>query len=189
MVDNDQIAAANAIILLQGDGFARLGQSLELYRNGLAPKIVFSGGVKDLSLGSYPFDLVAPELLKMGMNHNDLLWESRSRNTRQQALEIMSMCKEEAWDSIILVASHFHQYRAFLTFLKAMEEVGIKIMMHNAPARDLPWFQPAFGACRIDSLAKEFEKIALYGKNGHVASFDQGISYLKWKEQQSHKPN
>ena len=188
LVDNDQQAPADAIILLQGDGFARLRHAVEIYLNGLAPKVVFSGGVENPDCGSYPYQVVLPELLKLGMNEEDLLWENKSQNTRQQALEVMTMCREKGWESVILVASHFHQYRAFLTFLKTMEDTGIKLLIHNSPARDMPWFQPTFGTCRFELLEREFEKITRYGENGHVATFEQGISYLRWKELRLNRP-
>ena len=45
IVDNDNIQKSDAIILLEGDGFNRYRKAVELYKEGYAEKIVFSGGI------------------------------------------------------------------------------------------------------------------------------------------------
>ena len=47
LVDNDLICESDAIVLLEGDGLNRFRHAIQLFKNGLAPLIVFSGGIID----------------------------------------------------------------------------------------------------------------------------------------------
>ena len=86
------------------------------------------------------------------------------------------------WKKIILVASHEHQYRAYLTFLRQIIDSKSKIVLYNAPARDLKWFVDDGWGIRIDRLENEFNRIEKYLALGHLANFDEAIEYQKWKE-------
>jgi hypothetical protein len=83
---------------------------------------------------------------------------------------------------MILVASHYHQYRAFLTFLKVMGDLHMEVVLSNAPARYVPWFVDHGWGTRFDLLDGEFEKIRHYQTLAHIATFEEAIEYLRWKE-------
>ena len=51
MVDNDFIEKSDAIILLEGDGYNRYRKAVDLYTQGFAKKIIFSGGITDYEYG------------------------------------------------------------------------------------------------------------------------------------------
>lgn len=186
VISNDSLKHADAIVILEGGGFVRAADGVELYREGWAPCVVYSGGAVDPNQDIYPADRALPELLEMGVPKAALIMEGQSQNTRDQAVEVMKIVKEKGWP-IILVASHYHQYRAFLTFLKAMKEADLNISLYNAPVRDLPWFEhdPCFNkgpVRRINLLQGEFERIPLYIEKGHVASFEEAMAYLEERE-------
>ena len=141
IVDNDCLTPSDAIILLEGDGFDRFRQAVSLYKQGMAPKIVFSGNIVDYDYGSYPFSEILPLMLKEGMPEQDIIHEDKSLNTREQAVEVVRMAQEYGWKKLILVASHEHQYRAYLTFLREVLDTKSGITLYNAPARNLKWFE------------------------------------------------
>lgn len=184
LVDNDCVAPSDAIILLEGDGLSRYQHAASLYKRGLAPRIVFSGGITHYDYGSYPFSDVLPLLLKEGVPESAIVHESLSLNTREQAVEIMKLCQQNGWAKIILVGSHYHQYRAYLTFLKAMKESNVKLVIYNSPVRQLEWFSPTDWGVRFDLLMDEFKKIENYSQFGHLLTFDEAIEYQQWKETQ-----
>jgi len=187
LTDNDRLKKANAIILLEGDGFYRYPMAVELYKEGWAKKIVFSGGMDNPGYGSHTFEKVLPLMILEGIRAYNIIPELTSTNTREQAVESLEICRKEGWKRIILVASHYHQYRAYLTFLKALRESGLQIEIINAPARELPWFEETPWGKRIDLLEQEFERIASYSALGHIASYQEAIQYQQWKEQQPSK--
>lgn len=185
LIDGDEARKSDAIILLEGDGNSRCEQAVQLYLKGLAEKVVFSGNVNKPEQGSIPLLGLKDFLVKLGLLEKDLIFENRSLNTREQAVEIVKLCQEMGWKKIILVASHYHQYRAFLTFLKVTLENKEDIIIYNAPARGLAWFKETGYGQRVDLLEKEFAKIEQYYANFHIASFEEALEYQKWKEQQA----
>lgn len=184
IVDNDVLYPSDVIVMLEGDGYYRVGKAAGLYKKGIAPKVVFSGGITDYEYGSYPFSDVLPQLLEAGINENDLIHENKSLNTREQAVEVVKMAVANGWKRIALVASHEHQYRAYLTFLRVVLDTKCGIILYNTPARNLGWFAESNWGIRFDRLTQEFLRIEKYSSLGHLASFSEAIDYQKWKEQQ-----
>lgn len=184
LVDNDILKVSDIIVLLEGDGIFRVKKAIELYKLKFAPKVVFSGGIFNPNYGSFPREYIVPELVKGGILLDDIIIEDNSLNTREQAKEIFKLIVKNNWKRIILVASHYHQYRAYLTFLKAMFEQQIQIEIINAPSENLKWFEETEWGKRFDLLKSEFIKIDEYLKLGHLATFEEAIDYQKWKEQQ-----
>lgn len=184
IVDNDCLMPSDAIILLEGDGFFRYREAVSLYKNGMAPKIVFSGNIVDHDYGSYPFSEVLPLMLKAGVPVCDIIHEDKSLNTKEQAVEVVRMAMERGWKRLILVASHEHQYRAYLTFLREVLDTKSGIALYNAPARNLRWFVNAGWGTRIERLEAEIIRIEKYTAMGHLAHAQEVIDYQKWKETQ-----
>ncbi len=183
LVSNEPLENADAIVLLEGDGLFRLPHAVNLYKNGWAPRILFSGGIDNKANGSFPKTEVGPELKKLGVKEEDIIFEDKSQHTRDQAVLVMNIAGGMGWKKIILVASHYHQYRAFLTFLKARKEKSLDLRIINSPARYMPWFVKNVWGVRRDLLRSEFEKIDQFQKSGHIASFEEAIEYQRWKEE------
>ncbi len=182
LVDNDRLKKSDAIILLEGDGLNRIETAIKLYKDEWASVIVYSGGIVNLEYGSYPFSYAQPILLDAGISMKDILHETQSLNTHEQAVAIVKLAKQNNWSRLILVASNFHQYRAYLTFLKTAFEIYPELEIINSGARDLLWFEKNEWGMRYELLESEFQKIEIY--SNHVASFEQAIEYQKWKEKQ-----
>ena len=184
IVDNDCLSPSDAIILLEGDGFDRFRKAVSLYKQGQAPKIVFSGNITDYDYGSYPFAEVLPRMLEAGVPEEDIIHEDKSLNTREQAVEVVRMAQERGWKKLILVASHEHQYRAYLTFLREVLDSKSGITLYNAPARNLDWFVDKGWGTRFERLEAEILRIEKYTEMGHLANAQEVIDYQKWKEAQ-----
>ena len=184
IIDNDILRKSDAIVLLEGDGLHRYQKTVDLYNQGWANKIIFSGGITDYEYGSFPFSEVLPHILETGVPKECIIHESRSLNTKEQATEVVRIAREKNWNKLILVASHEHQYRAYLTFLRQVLNLDIPIILYNAPARNLGWFKDSGWGIRYERLELEFQRIEKYAKLGHLASFKEVIEYQKWKEQQ-----
>src|SRR3989338_273799 len=182
MVDNDTIMKADAIVLLQGDGHNRVTKTYELWEAGYAPIVVISGGAFNEAYGSFDCDGLRNKLMEFGVPADRIVVECLSENTYEQGKQVVKLAVESGWSTLILVASHYHQYRAYLTFLQAMKEGGKKLHIINIPARNLSWFRKEPWGQRLELLEEEFKKIERYGKQGHVVSFDEAIEYQKQKE-------
>lgn len=184
LIDNESLKKADAVVLLEGDGFDRIPVTVDLYKKGWAKKIVVSGDQRNIPCGSHHAWLMLPHILKKGVPKKDIIMEDKSQHTQEQAIEVMKLVKKNKWKKILLVGSHYHQYRAFLTFLKEMKNQRLKIQIINAPDRGAPWFKKNKWGRRIDLLDGEFERIEKCSKLGHTATFEEGIKYQEWKEKQ-----
>lgn len=184
IVDNDCLKPSDAIILLEGDGFHRFQKAVDLYKKGLGKKIVFSGAIVQKEYGSYPFEEVKPLILKAGVPEEDLIHEAKSLQTQQQAVEVVKIAMEKGWKRLALVASHEHQYRAYLTFLRQVLDSKSGIILYNAPVRNLDWFVDSGWGMRFDRLKAEIERIEKYSAFGHLANAQEVVEYQQWKEKQ-----
>lgn len=182
LVDNDKLKASDAIILLEGDGYNRVDTAVDLYKSKCAPKIIFSGEIDNPDYGSFPSRKIIPELIKKGVSESDVIHENKSQNTREQAIEVIKIAVSNEWKRLILVASHYHQYRAFLTFLKVILDQNLNLELINFPARNLSWFEETGWGKRFDLLEGELKKIDTYAGYSHIATFSDAIKYFMWKE-------
>ncbi len=182
IVDNDCLEHSDAAILLEGDGFFRFQKAVDLYKRGQVDRIIFSGNIIDKDYGSFPYEEVAPFILKQGVPEKDLIHEAVSQHTREQAVEVVRMAMENGWKRLALVASHEHQYRAYLTFLRQVLDTRSGIILYNAPVRNLNWFVDSGWGIRLDRLKAEFERIEKYAALGHLATAQEVIDYQRWKE-------
>src|SRR5260370_39667517 len=84
----------------------RLLRAAELYKEGIAGKIICSGGV-----GRYPpseAEVGRAFLIKSGIPAEDILLESATYSTIEQAKQIKAICDSQGFRSIALVTSFFH---------------------------------------------------------------------------------
>ncbi len=183
LVDNEPLRRADVIFLLEGDGYSRVARAVELFQAHWAPMVVITGGLDDPQNGAVPARLLKAGLRAAGVPDGAILTDEDSLNTRDQAVAMMRWSSELGWGTALLVASQYHQYRAYLTFLKAMQEHGLDLCLVNAGVRDLPWHRDEGWGRRIDLLETEFEKIEKYRHLGHVASFEEAVAYAARKEE------
>lgn len=184
VINNDMIVPSDAIILLEGDGVNRVSTAATLYLQGMASIIVFSGGAVNYEYGSYPKEHIIPKLLDAGVKESHIIVDDKSMQTKAQAKEIVSLAKQKNWKRIILVASPDHQYRAYLTFLRIILDNYPSLIMINAPAKNLSWFDDMGWKSQYNRLDQEFERIDKYSAKGDLANYQEAIEYHKWKEQQ-----
>ena len=182
IVDNDCLTDSDAGILLEGDGLFRFQKAVELYKKGRIARIVFSGNIIDKDYGSFPYEEVSPYILKAGVPECDLIHEDASTNTREQAVDVVKMAMEKGWKKLALIASHEHQYRAYLTFLREVLDTKSGIILYNAPVRNLNWFIDSGWGIRFERLSAEFDRIEKYSAMGHLATAQEVVEYQKWKE-------
>lgn len=173
---------ADAVILLEGDGLSRIDHACNLINQGYVDYLVFSGGIENLSYGSYNYEMCLPYILKNNVDRHLLIHESKSKHTLEQAEAVIEMCIAKKWTSIILVASHYHQFRAFLTFLNVLFKKGLdrEIKIFNSPVHGLSWTEENDWGKRLNLLESEFEKIEKYRELGHIADYALANDYLIW---------
>jgi len=177
------VQAADAIVMLEGDGLNRLPYAADLFHRGLAPRICFSGGADNKPYGSYLYANFIESLKEYNLDPSYFVLEEKSQHTQDQAVEVIKLAISSGWKKLILVASHYHQYRAYLTFVQEILNTSPHIILMNAPARNLPWFTESGWGIRNELLLQEFIKIEKYITTGHCSTYEDAIKYQLWKEQ------
>jgi uncharacterized SAM-binding protein YcdF (DUF218 family) len=183
------IAALDAQPLLRADACVVLcGEDAEpgvqfgagVMMHGGADVIVLSGGVHNPP-AKYGADQMRGPLYGAGVSPTRVLVDDRSQNTWEQAHEVIKMARDRKWRRILVVASPYHTYRAFLTFVRALmeEELADELHVMVAGASQTSWWESPAGVqkSRLDLLDDEWRKIQEY--ESHVTSYSDGVEYLK----------
>jgi len=132
----DPLAPADAIVAISGDEGARTATAVELWKQGVAPVIVFAGSSVDPS--SPPSaELMKREAVRMGVPADRVLIEPSSATTQENATRVTDLFRAHGIDSAILVTSPYHQRRAAMLFDRQVAGTGITF--RNYPARDREW--------------------------------------------------
>lgn len=112
-------APADAIVAISGGRTTvRADKAIELYKQGYAPLILFSGAALDD--GPSNAYAMRDQALAAGVPARDILIDESAQNTYQNATNVQQMLQELGASSIILVTSPYHQRRANLTFEKVL---------------------------------------------------------------------
>jgi uncharacterized SAM-binding protein YcdF (DUF218 family) len=127
--------AANAIVTISGgDTNARTKEAIELYQNGWAPLLVFSGAAQDKS-GPSNAEAMRRQAVDAGVPENVILIEEYGETTKQNAENTQTIFEQNSISSVILVTSGYHQRRAALEF-NARTDVAVR---NHPVASDNQW--------------------------------------------------
>jgi uncharacterized SAM-binding protein YcdF (DUF218 family) len=98
----------------------RVSHAVELYRAGVAPNIICTGGVGE----NPPSEARAAATLaqKMGVPPERIAVEEKSTTTHENAVFAAQICRERGWKSVVVVSQPFHLWRGQREFHSA----GIK---------------------------------------------------------------
>ncbi len=118
---------------------ARLDKAIELYRKGMAAKIILTGAAVDNQF--IESEVMAVYCIQKGIPAEDIYVESNARNTYENARMVHGIMKDKGYKKAIVVTSGFHKLRAKVFFSREMKEASIV----GAPfPQDFPYFQRLF---------------------------------------------
>jgi len=132
----DPLAKADAIVAISGDTGARAETAIELWKQGYAPLLIFSGGSSD------PESVASAELMKRtavaaGVPANAIVVEGSSATTEENAQRVAELMKNRGLAAAILVTSPYHQRRAAILFEREFARAALSFRNH--PADDPDW--------------------------------------------------
>jgi uncharacterized SAM-binding protein YcdF (DUF218 family) len=96
---------------------ARILTAINLYKSGLAKKIIFTGGSRnanDISEAKVAYNFA----IKNGIAKADILFDEKSINTYQNLEEAKKIMTTKDMHSVLIVSDHFHLARAFMLSYK-----------------------------------------------------------------------
>lgn len=131
----DPIERADAIVAVSGgDTNARIKKSIELYQEGWAPVIIFSGAAAEGEISNA--EAMRNIAVKQGVPKSDIIIEEDSKTTAENAEFTSRIIKDKNYQSIILVTSPYHQRRTYELF---KENLGDEFKIINQSALDEDW--------------------------------------------------
>lgn len=129
----DEPTRADAIVAVSGgDTTARTAKAIELYQQGYAPMLVFSGAAKDPASPSNA-KVMQQKAVKEGVPATAIKIDELSRDTKENAQGIKTVLSDA--EKVILVTSEYHQKRAHSELSNALPDVTVI----NVPAQDKNW--------------------------------------------------
>lgn len=124
LIVKDNLQPADLIHVLGGD-VDRIEYGLQLYKQGYAPKILFTGGRIEIPLVNTTYSRLSKEYaVAKGVRPEALLpLESHATSTYEEALELKQFLESGApIRSIIIVSSPYHSRRARWAFKKVLDD-------------------------------------------------------------------
>lgn len=116
---------ADAIVVVSGgDTKARTDEGIQLFENGWASAIVFSGAAQDKS-GPSNAAAMRDRAVAAGIPEASIFVDEESATTEENAINTKTLLKENDFNRVILVTSGYHQKRAALEFNKGSGSVTI----------------------------------------------------------------
>lgn len=131
---SDPLQKADAIIVVSGgDTKGRTMHGIDLYQQGWAPKLIFSGAARDPKSASNAKVMMSIAASR-GVPTGDIEIDEYARDTKENAASTKTIAGN--LDTIILVTSDYHQRRVSREFKK---EYSSDTTFINSPAKDKYW--------------------------------------------------
>ena len=154
-------AAAAIIAVSGGDTIARAKSAVELYENGWANEIIFSGAAADPNSRSNAAAM-RDFAVNAGVPSGEIIVEEASKNTRENAINSAEILKKNKIKTAILTTSPYHVRRTLLEFQRAAPDVTFRAHPADDPTWHF-WFLRPSGWWRV---AKELGGLIVFGLRG-----------------------
>ncbi|MDO8506623.1 MAG: YdcF family protein [Candidatus Limnocylindria bacterium] len=136
LATRDPLARSDLIVALSGDNGPRTLTAVNLWKQGYAPLLLFSGGSLDPDSVSSA-ELMKRDAIRLGVPAAAILVEPVSATTEENARLTAELMTRRGLHTAILVTSPYHQRRASLLFSRAFGPAGLSFLNH--PANDPQW--------------------------------------------------
>ncbi|TLS52022.1 YdcF family protein [Paenibacillus antri] len=125
--------ASDAIIVLGGEmNGERTRKGAELYREGVAPKVMLSDGTK-MSWRTTANEEMHALAVQEGVPPEAILQEEKSRSTYENAVYTRELMEQLGYDSAVVVTSDWHAKRSRFIFEKVYKGSGIELAYCGTP--------------------------------------------------------
>ncbi len=136
LATEDPLTQADVIVAVSGDNGPRTAMAVSLWKQKVAPLILFSGSSLDPESVSSA-ELMKRDAVRLGVPAEAILVEPLSATTEENADFTAALMERRGLHTAILVTSPFHQRRASILFSQAFAPLGLSFRNH--PAVDPRW--------------------------------------------------
>ncbi|MFS0839065.1 YdcF family protein [Paenibacillus sp. 1P03SA] len=141
LVYTEEPVKSDVILVLSGDRGDRTEKGAELYKNGVAPFLMFSGG--EVYRNSKMAGLMKDHAMELGVPEQAIVLEDRADSTYENAVFSKKVIGEHGFKSVTVVSSDFHMRRVKLLFDRVFKDSGIRLHYVAAPDKNftpLKWW-------------------------------------------------
>lgn len=141
LVYEDPLKHADAIFVLAGARAERWLEAVDLYHEGIAPRIVLSPGRPEEAEAvlrskhvTFPSDaeLARSAIVQMHVPADAVsIADGSLDNTAQEATALRRLATAQRWHTIVVVTSKYHSHRAAFAFQREFDRSGIEIVMRT----------------------------------------------------------
>ncbi len=118
---------ADTIVALGGDSGERVCMAQSLFAGGYAPQILLTGTeVRNSRTRPTYRDWRATYLKKHGVPVNSILYDARSLNSWQEAVNTLQLMKQRGWKQVIVVSDPPHMRRLHWVWSKVFRGSGLE---------------------------------------------------------------
>jgi len=143
LVPSDAIVVLGATVspsgILSAESTRRTDHGIELYQQGLAPRLILLGGTREG--GPSEAEVRAKVARRHSIPAEAIMTESRARTTREEAARVGDLARSRGIRTVLLVTNSGHMARARPLFERAGFEV------HAAPSDT--YFEPTAPVARL----------------------------------------
>ncbi len=167
---NHHLKHSDCILVLGSHDIRVAERGAELYLQGWAPLLIFSGGLGRLTEGVWQeteADKFARIAIELGVPKEAILIENKSTNTGENILFTQQLLNERKIQphSFIVVQKPYMERRSFATFKKHWPDKELlvtspQISFDNYPAEDMPLDKV------IHIMVGDLQRIKLYAEKG-----------------------
>ena len=168
---NHKLEKADCILVLGSHDTRVADRGAELYLQGFAPILVFSGGLGNFTQGLWDepeADKFAKIAVSLGVPEDVILIENRSTNTGENIRFTQQLLKEKGLDpgSFIVVQKPYMERRSFATFKKNWPEKSLMVTSPEISFEDYPNGEISLEKV-IHILAGDLQRIREYPGKGY----------------------
>ncbi len=147
-VVDEPLEHADAILVLGDDNYTgdRAAHAAELYREGLAPRVVASGRMLRPNMGLA--EMIRRDLEAHGVPSASVIpFSSHAANTREETEALKDLVIHRGWKKILVVTSNYHTRRARFIFGRVFP-AGVTVRVSAAQDSDFDpgrWWETRIG--------------------------------------------
>lgn len=167
-----QIEQADCILVLGSNDVRVAEHAVALYQQGLADKLLFSGGLGRLTEGVFEqseADTFAAIARDMGVPSRDIIIENQSTNSGENVQFSAELCNKLSLDfrRFILVQKPYMERRAYATFLKQWPHTVDYVAVSSTKQTFADYFSEDIELFTVvEAMLGDFERIKSYPAKG-----------------------
>lgn len=145
---------ADAIIVLGGDGGARVARALEVFRQGYGRKVLIIRPQGKVALQQ--------ELRRSGARPEDIFFDSASKSTYEEAVNALRLIETRGWKHLLIVTDPPHMRRVGWTWRQVLKGSGVSFTL---VATSAAWWDPEHwwrDQTARDFVVSEYKKLIYY---------------------------